>query len=67
MTVNIITPEGGSKNYVFMIALRNEIIGNVIFKDKKDLEHFKEKFDELQPLGFGCLQLNIDCQDDDNE
>lgn len=68
MTVNIITPEGGSKTYVILIALRNEIIGNIIFKDKKDVDDFKQNYAPLQEIGYGHMQLNIDTQgDNENE
>lgn len=66
MTVKILTPEGGKEQYVFLIALRNNIVGNVIFTERKDLEHFQEAFKPLMELGFGMLDLHIDCMDDEN-
>ena len=67
MTVKIITPEGGTPQYVFLIALRNNIIGNVTFTNKKDLEHFNEAFKPLLELGFGMLNLEIDGTPDEGE
>jgi hypothetical protein len=66
MTVKILTPEGGTPNYVVLLALRNEIIGNIIFKNKDDLDNFLQMYKTLQPIGFGQLELNIDTRDDDN-
>lgn len=67
MTVKIITPDGGTPTYHFVIALRGEVIGSITFKDKKDLEHFQHAYNTIVPLGFGSLQLDIDTTDDENE
>jgi hypothetical protein len=65
MTVKILTPEGGTPTYHLVIALRNEIIGSITFKNKTDAEHFQQMYNTLQPLGFGFLDLHIDVTDDE--
>jgi hypothetical protein len=64
MSPNIKTPEGGEANYVLLIALRNEIIGTIIFKSKEDKENYLQMYHTLNPLGFGSLDLHIDVKED---
>jgi hypothetical protein len=66
-TTKINTPIGGSPNYHVALALRDNVIGSITFKNCDDLNHFKMVYAVLEPLGFGFLELHIDCEEKNDE
>lgn len=58
------TQKSGSSTYHFIIALRDEILGGITFKEKEDLVNFKKAYESLANLGFGSLSLEIDTKED---
>ena len=64
MTVNIKTPKSGTPTHLFVISLRDEVIGNIIFNNSTDLKLFEDMYDALQTVGFGSIRLDIDVSEE---
>ena len=58
--VKIDTPKGGTPTYVFIIGVRDNILGSVTFTNKNDYEIFNENFNLLYKHGFSSIKLDID-------